>query len=105
VFDRLTDLWNQIDWGSLLKYVTNERIMAALTHPYGLAAIGVLMLLSLFMKWRITFAVLAGGAAVAFLGRYVTAGEGGPNRQMFLFAGGAIAVGAFLIYYLFIRED
>lgn len=105
MLDRVAELWNSVDWQTLLEHVSNEKILAALTHPYGLAAIGVLMLVSLFMKWRVTFAVLAGGVGVAFLGRYATAGQGGPNRQLFLFAAGAVAVGAFLIYYLFIRED
>jgi len=106
VWERIQDWFSRIDWDALLEHVSNERLVALFTHPYGMTALGVLLLVSLLLKWRVTFVVLAAGLAVSFLTRYTVGGEhGGPNRTLFLFAGGAVALGAFIIYYLFIRED
>ncbi len=106
VLDGIREWLSEVDWQALLEQVSNDRLVALFSHPYGLAALGALMLLALFMKWRITFVVVAAGLAVGFLARYTVVGaQGGPNRSLFLFAGAAVAVGAFIIYFLFIRED
>jgi hypothetical protein len=95
-----------VDWQALLENVTNDRIVAFFTSPYGLAALGAFVLLSLAMKWRVMFVVIAASLAISFVTRYSLAGhEEGPSRHLFLFAGGAVAVGAFVVYFLFIRDD
>ena len=106
MLDGIREWVASVDWQALGEYVSNERLMEILSHPYGLAGLGALMILALFMKWRITFVVVAAGLAVGFLARYTVVGaQAGPNRSLFLFAGAAVAVGAFVIYFLFIRED
>jgi hypothetical protein len=43
---------------------------------------------------------------VSLLMRYTLADHiDGPDKTVLMFAGGAVAVGAFVIYYLFIREE
>lgn len=97
---------NSVDWQGLLERGSNDRIVNFFTGTYGLALLGVLLLLSVVYKWRIMFVVIAASLALSFVTRYsLTSQEVGPNKTLFLFASGGVAVGAFVIYYLFIRED
>jgi hypothetical protein len=95
-----------VDWKALLEWGSNERIVALFTHPIGLAILGGVLLLSILLKWRVTFVVISAALGVAVLARSTLAGgTSAPGRSMFFFAGGAVAIAAFIIYYLFIRED
>jgi hypothetical protein len=106
MWERVRDSLASVDWKGLLKHVSNDRLVALFTSPYGIAGLGVLLLLSLFLKWRLMFVAIAGALMVSLLGRYVLVGpQEGPNRTIYLFVGGAVAVGAFVIYFVFIRED
>lgn len=104
--ERIQHLIHSVDWSALMEKVSNDRLVALFTHPYGLAALGVLLVLCVVLKWRILFVAVTGALLVGLLTRYTLAGpQTGPNRNLLLFAGGGVAVGAFVIYYLFIRED
>lgn len=106
MWDRLVQTLASADWNRWLEQVSNERLTALFTQPLGLAALGVLLLLSAVLKWRILFVVLSGALAVSLLARYTLGGvPAGPDRTLFAFAAGGVAVGAFVIYFLFIRED
>ncbi len=106
MWESLRNRFETVDWEALGAQVSNERLVALFTHPYGMAGLGVLLLLSLLLKWRVTFVVIAAALAVSFLARSTLSGvQEGPNRNLFFFAAGGVAVGAFIIYYLFIRED
>ena len=106
MWERLKDSLASVDWNALMENVSNDRLVALFTHPYGMAGLGVLLLLSILLKWRLVFVAIAGALMVSLLVRYVLVGpQSGPNRTLYLFAGGAVAVGAFVIYYVFIRED
>jgi predicted membrane channel-forming protein YqfA (hemolysin III family) len=95
-----------IDWEGLLEHVTNEKIIAFFTQPIGLGILAVLMVLSLVNKWRIVFVIVVATGAISFLARSTLAsGSEGPDQTILMFAGGAMAIGGFAIYYLFIRED
>lgn len=106
MWESLRSRLDSIDWEALGAHVSNERMVALFTHPYGMAALGGLLLLSLLFKWRVTFVAISAALAVSFLARTTLSGvQEGPNRNLFFFAAGGVAVGAFIIYYLFIRED
>ncbi|GAB4268883.1 MAG: hypothetical protein Kow0092_22800 [Deferrisomatales bacterium] len=106
MWERIQDTVGGIDWQGLLEHVSNDRLVALFTHPYGLAALGVLVLLCVVLKWRILFVAVTGALLVGLVTKYTLAGhQMGPSRHLFLFAGGAVAVGAFIIYFLFIREE
>ena len=95
-----------VDWEALMESVSNDRLVELFTHPYGMAGLGVLMLVSVLLKWRITFVALTGGLLVSMLTRYVLTGESaGPDRTVLMFAGGGVAIGAFIIYSVLIREE
>jgi hypothetical protein len=95
-----------VEWQQLLEHASNERIIALFTSPLGLGLLGGLLLLSALLKWRIAFAVMAASLALSFIARStLTDTSVGPSAGMLAFAGGCVAVGAFVIYYLFIRED
>jgi len=94
------------DWQGLLENFSNDKIVAFFTQPLGIGILVALMVLSVIYKWRIFFVLLAGSLAVSFLVRSTLTGtETGPNKTLLVFAGGGVAIGAFAIYYLFIRED
>ena len=95
-----------VDWEGLFENVSNDRLVALFTHPYGMAFLAGLMLVSVLLKWRITFVVLTGGLLISLLTRYVLVGEStGPDRTLLMFAGGGVVIGAFIIYSLLIREE
>lgn len=102
-------MWEKLastDWNALLEQGSNDRIVAFFTHPIGFGILGAVLLLSIVLKWRLTFVVIGGALGVAALARYtLTGSETGPGKGMFFFAGGAIAIAGFVIYYLFIREE
>ena len=106
MFEGIRNRLASVDWTGLLERFSNDRIVAFFTSRYGLGCLGLILLLSIIYKKRVLFVVIAASLAVSFVVRYSLAGhELGPSRHLFLFAGGAVAVGAFVIYYLFIRED
>ena len=106
MWERVRDSLASVDWNGLLENVSNDRLVAFFTHPYGMAGLGVLLLLTVILKWRLMFVAIAGALMGSVLARYILAGpQAGPNRTIFLFVGGAVAVGAFVIYYIFIREE
>ena len=102
----IQDKFSSIDWEALGEQVSNDRLVELFTHPYGMAGLGVLMLLSIFLKWRVTFVVLTGGLLISMLTRYTLVSETtGPDRTLLMFAGGGVVIGAFIIYSILIRED
>ena len=106
MFDTVREWFASVDWNALFANVTNDKLIALFTHPYGMAGLGVLLVVSLVLKWRVTFAVLAGALALSFVVRSTVAGpQSGPNKNILLLSGGAVVVGAFLIYWLFIRDE
>lgn len=100
-------LWfGAADWDTLLDRFSNDKIIAFFTRPVGWGILGAILLVAIVLKQRILFVAIAGALAVSFLTRYTLTGhEAGPSKTLFLFAGGVVAIGAFVIYFLFIRED
>lgn len=106
MWEGIQEKFGSVNWEGLFENVSNDRLVALFTHPYGMAFLGVLMAVSVLLKWRITFVALAGGLLVSLLTRYVLVGETtGPDRTLLLFAGGGVIIAAFIIYNLFIREE
>lgn len=106
MLESIRHTFSSIDWSILSENLSNDRLVGYFTHPYGMALLGVLMLVSVLCKWRLVFVVISAALAVSFLARYTLAGEQvGPNHNLLLFAGGAVILGAFIIYFVFIRED
>ena len=100
-------LWfGSSDWDTLLERISNDNIVAFFTRPVGLGLLGALLLASIAFKKRVLFVVMSAALAVSFLTRYTVEGhQDGPNKNLFLFAGGAVAISAFIIYFLFIRDE
>jgi hypothetical protein len=106
MWERIQDTFASVDWNGLFENVSNDRLVALFTHPYGMVGLGVLLVLTVVLKWRVMFVAIAGALLVALLTRYtLVSDQVGPDKTVLLFAGGGVAVGAFVIYYLFIRED
>ena len=106
MLERIRDTFSSVDWNGLMEHVSNDQLVALFTHPYGMAALGVLLLISVLLKWRVTFVVISAALAIGFVARTTLAGvQDGPNRNVLYLAAGGVAIGAFIIYYLFIRED
>ncbi len=106
MWESLRNTVTSVDWNALMEHVSNDNLVAFFTHPYGLAGLGVMLLLSVLLKWRFTFVAISAALAIAFVARTTLAGvQDGPNRNVLYLAAGGVAIGAFVIYYLFIRED
>jgi hypothetical protein len=106
MLERIPQWFGAPDWDTLFERLSNDNIISFFTQPIGMTLLGALMLASVLFKKRILFVVISAALAVSFLTRYTLAGhQGGPNKTMFLFAGGVIAIGAFVIYFLFIRDE
>ena len=99
-------LWlAELDWAPLAEVASNENLLYYLTHPIGVGVFAVLIAVSFFLKWRITFVILTGILAVLFVARYTMTDTGAPNETMFLFIGAAVAAAAFIIYFSLMGED
>ncbi len=106
MWDSIANLFARVNWDALLSHVTNDRLIALATHPYGMAALLALLVLTVVCKWRLLFVAIAGALAISLLARHTLEGsQTGPSGNLLAFAGGGVAVAAFAIYYLFIRED
>ncbi len=106
MLERIREVFSSEGWKALSEQLSNENLVALFTHPYGMAALGVLLLISVLCKWRFLFVGISGALLTSIVIRYTIAGQqDGPNKNVLLFAGGAVAVGAFVIYFLFIRDD
>ncbi len=106
MLDAIRARFAESDWQGLLEQVSNDRIVAFFTSPWGLGVLGAILILSVFLKWRMVFVVVSAGIAIGFLARSTLSGEiTGPSRSLFGFAAGGVVIGAFIIYYVFIRED
>ena len=106
MWQRIQEKFASVDWAGLFENVSNDRLVELFAHPYGMAGLGVLMLVSVLLKWRVTFVVLTGGLLVSLLTRYVLVGDAsGPDRTLLMFAGGGVVIGAFVIYSLLIRDE
>jgi hypothetical protein len=106
MFDRIPLWFGAPDWDTLLDRFSNDKIISFFTQPIGMGLLAALMVASIVFKKRVLFVVMAATTAMSFVARYTLAGhEGAPNKTMLYFAGGVVAVAAFVIYFLFIKEE
>lgn len=106
MWDGIKSAFTGVDWEGLFAHVTNDRLIELATHPYGMGALLALLVVTVACKWRLMFVAIAGALGIALLARYTLDGaQTGPSGNILAFAGGGIAVAAFAIYYLFIREE
>ncbi|MBI5018624.1 MAG: hypothetical protein HZB55_24485 [Deltaproteobacteria bacterium] len=104
--DGIGSWFGSTDWKALLEHFSNDKIIAFFTRPAGLGLLAVLLIISILNKWRVLFVTIAATGAICFLARStLTTGEVGPSRTLFVFTGGGIAIAAFIIYFLFIRDE
>lgn len=97
---------NSINWQEYLSHVSNDKIIEFFTSIYGLIALGVLLIASILCKWRLLTAAILGGVGIAVLANLTLSDStSGPDRTLLFFAAGGVAVGAFLIYFLFIQDE
>jgi hypothetical protein len=110
-----------MDFSQVVSYLKNFQIartwqllqdmnISELIHnPWFLGSIGVLSLISLFMRWRVLLVLLVSVTACTWLFSYVqqrgTELDSLGSESLLIFAGGGVAILFFTIYLLFIRGD
>ncbi len=94
-----------VDWEALLEHVSNDRIVAIATSTWGLIALGLLLVLSIVLRWRLIFVFLSASFGVGLLAHTTVLESTALGKKLFVFAGGGIAVAAFVIYQLFVKDE
>jgi len=92
---------------SVIDFLVNVDLPRLAAEPPVLVAAAVLFGLAVLFRWKAVLLVLFAGGAVTALLRYAKTAEGGAEmgREMYILAGGTLAVAVVLIYFLLVRGD
>ena len=73
--------------------------------PRVLVATAIVAVIAVIMRWKFVILLIFGIGAILAVARYSDLGEAALDTRMYIFVGGAVAVGVVLIYFLFIKGD
>lgn len=105
MFDSLQRWINQANEAPMMEQMSNEKMIGYLTSPTGLGiAVGLIIVL-LFLKQRLSAVIVTALIAGIYVVRYTITDTSGPNDTIFLFIGGAAALGGFIIYFTLMKEE
>ena len=88
-----------------IDFIASIDIAKLAADPRVLAATAVVAVVAVIMRWKYVILLIFGLCAIMAVARYAHLREAALDTNMFIFVGGALAVGFVLIYFLFIRGD
>ncbi len=88
-----------------IEFIASIDIAKLAADPRVLVATAALAVVAVLMRWKYVMLLIFGICAIMGVARYAHLGEAALDPQMFVFVGGALAVGVVLIYFLFIKGD
>ena len=100
----LESIQNWFANSGFMDQMSNEQLIEHITSPVGLGISIALIVLTILMKWRVSFVVLTGIVAGIYVVRYTITDTSGPNDTIFLFITGATVLGGFIIYFTLMKE-
>ena len=89
----------------LIDFIASIDIAKLAADPRVLVATAVVAVVAVLMRWKFVILLIFGLCAIMGVARYAHLREAALDTNMFIFVGGALAVGLVLIYFLFIRGD
>ncbi len=106
MLDAITGWFSGLNLDPYMEHLSNDSVISYFAHPLGIGFFVALMVFCYFMRWKIMFAALGAILAGTFLLQYVISDDiVGPDKMILLFVGGAVAVGAFVIYTTLMGEE
>ncbi len=88
-----------------IEFIASIDIAKLAADPRVLVATAALAVVAVLMRWKFVLLFIFGVCAIMAVARYAHLQEAALDPQMFVFVGGALAVGVVLIYFLFIKGD
>ncbi len=89
----------------VIEYIASLDLASLSADPRVLIATAVVAVIAVIMRWKLIILFIFGICAIMAVARYAHMREAALDTNMFVFVGGAFAVGLVLIYFLFIRGD
>ncbi len=92
---------------AVIEYLASIRVADLVSDTRFLVLAAVLFLVAAYMRWKTILLLEFGIAGILVVLRYsgLEQGDAAIDQNMVVFVGGTIAVGAILIYFLFIKGD
>jgi hypothetical protein len=109
-FDQFFGFLRNLNNEELAQFFKNAQISELMHTPYFLGTVAVIILVCMYMKWRLLLSATIAIVGFAELLAYTTAqetslSEGLNNESLFVFIGGSAIILAFVIYLLFIKSE
>jgi len=91
----------------IVDFLVDARVMELATDPRVLFGCVVLVVVAVFMRWKLVLLALFGVGAVLAVARYTGLSEGRTmmDSNILVFSVGILLIGVVLIYFLFIKGD
>ena len=86
-------------------FIANIDLAKLAADPRVLVATAIVAVIAVIMRWKFVILLIFGIGAILAVARYSDLGEAALDTRMYIFVGGAVAVGVVLIYFLFIKGD
>jgi len=86
-------------------FIAGIDIAKLAADPRVLVATAIVAVIAVIMRWKFVILLIFGIGAILAVARYSDLGEAALDTRMYIFVGGAVAVGVVLIYFLFIKGD
>jgi len=88
-----------------IDFIASIDLAKLAADPRVLVATAVLAVVAVLMRWKYVILFIFGLCAIMAVARYAHLRDAALDTNMFIFVGGALAVGLVLIYFLFIKGD
>ena len=108
-YSAIVEFLKNFETGKVLQFLKDMNVGELIHNPWFLGSMGILALLSLFMKWRLLLVTILSVTGLAGLISYTlergTQLDSLGNQTLLIFvAGGALLI-AIIIYLLFIKSE
>ncbi len=92
---------------SLVDFLVNSDLMSLAADPRVIFAAAALFVVAIIFKWKSVMLLIFAMAAIIAVLHYSKVAEGQVEigQNLYIFAGGILAIGIILIYFLFMRGD
>lgn len=88
-----------------IEFIASINLAKLAADPRVLVAAAVLAVVAVIMRWKFVILLVFGSCAMLAVARYANMRDAALDTNIFVFVGGAVAVGFVLIYFLFIKGE
>lgn len=88
-----------------IDFIASVNVAQLAADPRVLVAVAALAVVAVLMRWKLVVLLIFGLCGMLAVARYAELGEAVLDTRIYIFVGGALAVGFVIIYFLFIKGD